>query len=141
MKNNLSAEELINIVISSFDAESSNNTQIGRELITDDFKQRGMYVSGDKIFPVFAVSKDLDIVYSQTGRLFHIWNVAANESSQTVFVELAETEPREGRQSIWPYVLVSKIEDGKIKRSRHYGDPRISKMDVSIDQVRDAVED
>ncbi|MEI6850793.1 MAG: hypothetical protein WCK26_02385 [Candidatus Saccharibacteria bacterium] len=139
-----STDELIKIVIDSFEAERTNNVELGKSLITNDFKQRSMIIHGDKIFPVFTngdIHTRLEEAYSLEGREFHVWNVAANEATQTVFVELAEVEPTEGSNRVWPYVLVCKIENGKIKRSRHYGDPATLKNDISVNQVRDAVLD
>ena len=141
---NYSAAELIKIVTDSFEAERTNDVQLGESLITDDFKQRSMIISGDKIFPVFAggdIPVGLDEAYALEGREFHVWNVAANESTQTVFIELTEVEPTKDSKRVWPYVLVCQIQDGKIKRSRHYGDPATLKSDISVEQVRDAVLD
>lgn len=141
---NYSAAELIKIVTDSFEAERTHNVARGKELITDDFKQRGMIVSGDTIFPVFAGGETpthLETAYQLEDREFHVWNVAANEQTQTIFVELAEVEPRDDGKKVWPYVLVCKIEDGRIKRSRHYGDPATLKQNITVEQVRKAVED
>lgn len=139
-----SADELIKIVTDSFEAERTNDISRGEELVSDDFKQRSMIISGDRIFPVFAggdIAIDLEEAYKLEGREFHVWNVAANTETQTVFIELAEVEPRGGVKRVWPYVLVCKIEDGKIKRSRHYGDPATLKKNLTVNQVRSAVED
>jgi ketosteroid isomerase-like protein len=139
-----SQDDLIKIITDSFEAERTNNVKKGKRLITDDFKQRGMIISEDKVFPVFAggdISVGLEDAYALEGREFHVWNVAANERTQTVFVELAEVEPTKDSKRVWPYVLVCQIENGKIKRSRHYGDPATLRSNISIDQVRDAVQD
>lgn len=139
-----SQDELIKIVTDSFEAERTNNAMQGKSLITDDFKQRGMIISGEKVFPVFAggdIPIGLEDAYALEGREFHVWNVAANEKTQTVFVELAEVEPTKDSKRVWPYVLVCQIENGKIKRSRHYGDPATLRSNISVDQVRDAVQD
>lgn len=140
--NRPTADQLIKIVLDSFEAERTGDTARGRELITDDFQQRSMIVWGDKIFPVMAGGDgeiDLDSAYALKGREFHVWNTAANEQTQTVFIELAEVEPRDGVKHVWPYTLVCQIENGRIKRSRHYGDPATSKADLSVEQVEKAV--
>jgi ketosteroid isomerase-like protein len=135
---------LIKIVTDSFEAERTNDVTLGKSLITSDFKQRGMIISGDKIFPVFAggdIPVRLEDAYALDGREFHVWNAAANEETQTVFIELAEVEPTKDSRRVWPYVLVCQIEDGRIKRSRHYGDPATLQQDISVEQVRSAVQD
>lgn len=144
MKHNYSQEELIKIVTDSFEAERTHDVDLGKTLITNDFKQRSMIISGEKIFPVFAggdVPVGLEEAYALEGREFHVWNVAANVETQTVFIELAEVEPTAESKRVWPYVLVCQIEDGKIKRSRHYGDPATLRTDISVEQVREAVQD
>lgn len=144
MRHNHSQEELIKIVTDSFEAERTHDVDLGKTFITNDFKQRSMIISGDKIFPVFAggdVPVSLDDAYALEGREFHVWNVAANVETQAVFIELAEVEPTTELKRVWPYVLVCQIEDGKIKRSRHYGDPATLQADISVEQVREAVQD
>ncbi len=144
MKKQYTADELIDIVLRSFEAERTNDVKTGRELITDDFKQRSMIIYADGVFPVFSGGQapaNLEDAYKVDGREFHVWNAAANEETQTVFIELVEVEPKDGVKRVWPYVLVAKIEDGKIKRSRHYGDPATLKVGVTVEQVQKAVED
>ncbi|RWZ78227.1 MAG: hypothetical protein EOT05_00455 [Candidatus Microsaccharimonas sossegonensis] len=136
-------DELMKIVTDSFEAERTNNVSFGKTLITDDFEQRGMFISNGTTFPIFAggdVPVNLEEAYEVEGREFHIWNIAADKTTQTVFVELAEIEPRGDKKVVWPYVLVCKIENGRIKRSRHYGDPAIIKANVSLEEVRPAVQ-
>lgn len=138
-----SSDELIKIVTDSFEAERTNDVSLGKTLISDDFEQRGMFISNGMTFPVFAGGDEpvnLEEAYEVEGREFHIWNIAANEKTQTVFIELAEIEPRGNRKVVWPYVLVCKIENGRIKRSRHYGDPATIKAGVSLEEVRRAVQ-
>lgn len=142
MKKMYNSEELIKIVTDSFEAERTNNVGLGKKLITDDFQQRGMFISNSELFPIFSGGNepvDLTDAYAVEGREFHIWNTAADEKTQTVFIELAEIEPRGEKKVVWPYVLVCKIEDGKIKRSRHYGDPATVKNDISLEDVKNAV--
>lgn len=132
------------IVTDSFEAERTHDVARGKDLIAADFKQRSMIVSGDRVFPVLAGDGgevDLEGAYELEGREFHVWNIAANTETQTVFVELAEVEPRDGVKRVWPYVLVCQIEGGRIKRSRHYGDPATLKQDISVEQVQLAVTD
>lgn len=141
--NHKTSQQLIQIVLNSFEAERTNNVSFGKSLISDDFLLRSMIIHGDKLFPVLAggeVPLNLEEAYTVQGREFYVWNAAANEDTQTVFIELAEVEPRDGVKRVWPYVLVCQIEDGKIKRSRHYGDPAILEKNLKITDVQDAVE-
>ena len=140
----LNSNDLIKIVLDSFEAERTGNIEKGRALIANDFRQQSMILSGDKIFPIFSNGNDdvtLDDTYLVKEREFHIWNIASNVESQTVFVELAEVEPRNNKKKVWPYVLVCKIENGKIKRSRHYGDPAVLTKDISVSDIEKVVRD
>ena len=137
------AAELIEIVLASFEAEKAGDIQAGKNLIDDDFKKVSMVVSGDKIFPTLSgdeVDAALQRAYQVKGREFHVWNTAANVKTQTVFIELAEVEPgKDEHDRIWPYVLVCQIKDGKIWRSRHYGDPATLKRNLSVEQIEKIV--
>lgn len=140
----LNANELIDIVTKSFEAEKTGDTELGLELVSEDFKRRAMIVQEDKVFPVVSsqdIKSEVNNSFRVEGREFHVWNIAANEESQTVFVELVEIEPKDGRERVWPYALVCQIEDGKIKRSRHYGDPGTLDSSITVDDVREAVAD
>ncbi len=139
----LSSSELIAIVLDSFEAERTNDTAWGKRLIANDFSKVSMMIRGDTLFPRLqgteAVNDALLQAYSVKGREFHVWNTAANETTQTVFVELAEVEPYGDRISIWPYTLVCEINDGQIVRTRHYGDPQLLSHAISLDDIREAV--
>lgn len=138
----LSNLDLIKLVTDSFEAERTGNVEWGRCLISDDFKRTAMYIHNGTVFPVLNgkdLPLELETTYAVKGREFHVWNVAANENTQTVFVELAEVEPSGGKKHVWPYTLVCQIEDGKIKHTRHYGDPAVWEEGVSVEMVEKAV--
>lgn len=140
----LSSTELIKIVLDSFEAEKTGDTVWGRQLITPDFKKTGMYIHNGEPFHRFELASDttnaLTRAYEVEGREFHVWRTAANEETQTVFIELAEVQPEnDGTSSLWVYALVCDIVDGKIAHTRHYGDPRILKSGLSVDDVRRTV--
>lgn len=144
MNNKLSESKLIKLVLDSFEAEKSNDVSIGTQLITKDFKMRSMSVYNKNIFPVFGNGElltDLKKAFSIKGKEFCVWNCAANVKTQTVFVELAEVEPTKKGPIIWPYALICQIENGKIKRSRHYGDPALLKENLSIQDIRSVIEE
>ena len=140
----LSSQELIQIVLDSFKAEETNDIEWGKRLIGDDFLRVSMTIHGDNVFPRLegteAIESALKHVYSVRGREFHVWNTAVNVDTQTVFVELAEIEPINSKTTVWPYTLVCEIRDKKIVRTRHYGDPRLLDADISIEDVRLAIE-
>mgnify|MGYP000302448079 CR=1 FL=1 len=143
MAKKLSSSTLIQLVLNSFEAERTNNIEDGLALIHPDFTKTSMLKSDGVVFPVLEskrVRQAVTVAYKVEGREFYIFNTAANEDSQTVFIELAEREPRVSGDVLWPYVLVCVIEDGKILRTRHYGDPSLLQEVVTIDQIKEVVE-
>lgn len=139
----LSSQELIKLVLDSFEAEHTNNIEDGLALIHPDFTKTIMLKSDGVVFPVLEskhVRQAVTAAYQVEGRQFYVFNTAANEDTQTVFVELAEREPRAAGDVVWPYTLVCKIQDGKILRTRQYGDPALVQEAVTIEQIKKAVE-
>lgn len=137
----LTETELIEAIHRSFKAERLNDIEDGLTLLAPDFKRVSMLVSGDVAFPTLqgdAITDAMKRAYAVVGREFHIISIAANEMTQTVFVELIEVEPRKDSTAVWPYVLVCIFEDGRIKRTRHYGDPSILEQSLAVDDVKSA---
>jgi ketosteroid isomerase-like protein len=62
------------------------------------------------------------------GREFEFKTVLADEPTQTVVVEFVESYPDPETKQVYrtPQVSICKIRDGKIYRTRHYMDPRLS---------------
>lgn len=139
----LSSKELIQIVLDSFEAERVNDIDWGRKLISEDFRRVSMSLHEDTLFPRLQgaeqINEALQQVYSVKGREFYVWNTAANESTQTVFVELVESEPINDRVATWPYVLICEIREGKIARTRHYGDPRLFDAGIDVKDIESIV--
>lgn len=139
----LSGQELVELVLASLEAERTHDVERGLALIHPQFTKTSMLKSNDTVFPVLdseQVRQAVIAAYKVEGREFYIFNTASIEETQTVFVELAEHEPRESGAVLWPYVLVCTIKDGKILRTRHYGDPALLQEPLSIEMIRKAVE-
>lgn len=143
MTKKLSNHQLIEVVLASLQAERTNTIENGLALIHPQFTKTSMLKANDTVFPVLdseQVRRAVIAAYQVEGREFYIFNTAANEETQTVFVELAEREPRDSGAVLWPYVLVCTIEDGKILRSRHYGDPALLKEALTVEHIRGIVD-
>lgn len=137
----MNAKELIEIVMQSLEAERTGNVDMGRKLMSTDYRKTSMVLRGDVLLPRLEaddVEPALLQAYNVQGREFHVFHAAADESTQTVFIELAEVEPRPEGAIIWPYVMVCEIADGKIKRTRHYGDPALIGSSIQLSDIRDA---
>lgn len=142
MRKVLTSKELVNIVLNSFEAERTNNVTDGLSVLATDFKKTSMVVSNDILFPQISGAKLLDAInaaYSVQGREFYVFNTAANELTQTVFVELAEREPRSDATVLWPYTLVCQFKNGKIAHTRHYGDPALLREHLNLEQIQKVV--
>jgi len=141
----LTASQLIQLVLDSFEAERTGNTKWGRELMSPDFIKTSMQLYKGKPFHRFELANDtanaVENVYAVEGREFHVWRSAANEETQTVFIELAEVQPeQDGPHTLWIYSLVCDIKDGRIAHTRHYGDPALLKSGLTPEHVRLVVE-
>ncbi len=91
-----------------------------------------------KLFPKTSVDieKELKEVYYIKGREYDIKNIA--EGKDVVMVEMVESypDPKTGKNYRTPLVIVLEMEKGKIKKGRHYCDPRLSYMYLTKKQVK-----
>ncbi|HWT39686.1 MAG TPA: hypothetical protein VN081_00175 [Dongiaceae bacterium] len=138
MAKTLSSSELIATVLASFEAERTNDVDGGLKLLHPDFKKTSVLIANDQLFPRLEgeqVLKAVKAAYQVQGRQFHIFNTAADEVSQTAFIELVEIEPRGEATALWPYVLVCQFDDGLIYHTRHYGDPAVLARHLQLEDV------
>jgi len=105
--------------------------------MTDDFSMTWMYQRDDKLFPSTDknVTREMKEVYSIKGRKYDIRNIV--EADNVVIVELVESypDPEIGKKYRTPLVLVLEMKNGKIKKGRHYCDPRLSSMHLSEKEI------
>jgi ketosteroid isomerase-like protein len=134
----MNADELIRLVLSSFDAERQNDIAKGLELVTDDFKvtEMSMGNNGDVLFPSMSAETArtfIGQVYQIKERKYQFINAIADEAKQTVIIEFTETypDPETGQVYLTPQVAVCEVSEGKIRRTRHYNDPRVSFVKVT----------
>jgi ketosteroid isomerase-like protein len=75
--------------------------------------------------------RSLKHVYKFKGRHYDIRNVACTRN--VVMIEMVESypDPNNTKRYRTPLVLVLEFEKGKVKRGRHYCDPRLSRMHLS----------
>lgn len=91
----------------------------------------------DRLFPKTSVDikNELAVVYPIKGREYDIKNIA--EGQEVVMVEMIESYPDPKTKKVYrtPLVVVLEIDKGKIKKGRHYCDPRLSYMYLTKKQV------
>ncbi len=140
----LSKQELIDLVLNSYDAERTNRVAKNLSLVSDNFHFTDMVVAPDKtVFPRVggeALRKLMKEAFSIKGRQFVFKTIVADEQTQTVVIEFIESypDPKSGQVYTTPQVSICKITDGKISSTRHYMDPRLSFMNLSNDVIEHA---
>lgn len=133
MSNNfLTNDELKQLVLNSFMAERNNDIVAGREYITEDFTVTEMTLGKDGNHFPSLTGEELDnlmnLAFKIEGREYEFKTVVADEETQTVIVEFIESypDPKTGKIYRTPQISVCNIKNGKIFRTRHYMDPRLS---------------
>ena len=145
MTKKLNVEDLKKLILDSFDAERENSVARGEQLIHPDFAVTGMYEAPDgEILRRMAgkpMREYMHEVYAQKGREFRVVNIVADEKKQTVLAEFIESypDPKTGQLYRAPLMAVCEVKDGRIYRTRHYLDPRLSYKNLSEDQINKAL--
>ena len=142
----MNAEELIALVISSFESERQNDIKKGLELMTEDFKMTDMMVANDgkTLFPSTTAAearKMIDDVYQIKDRKYRFINTTADVEKQIVMIEFIEwyPNPETGQMYCTPQVAICEVVGGKIRRTRHYMDPRTSFLPDVNDKLEEAL--
>ncbi len=134
--NNLSKN--VQIVLEILEDERSGRVKEALEKMFSDYSMTWVYQTrSGELFPKSEnnIEKELKNVYQIKNREYDIKNITENES--VVMVELIESypDPETGKVYRTPLVLVLEMENGKIKKGRHYCDPNISYLYLTKEQV------
>ena len=134
--NNLSKN--VQIVLEILEDERSGRVKEALEKMFSDYSMTWVYQArSGELFPKSEnnIKKELENVYQIKNREYDIKNITENES--VVMVELIESypDPETGKVYRTPLVLVLEMENGKIKKGRHYCDPNISYLYLTKEQV------
>ncbi len=107
-----------------------------------DYSMTWVYQGYDgKLFPrvgAKAIKKSLKEVYVIKGRRYDIKHIATG--GNVVMVEMVESYPDPKTKKVYrtPQVIVLEFRRGKIRRGRHYCDPRLSYMYLTEKQLKKA---
>jgi hypothetical protein len=130
----------IKAVLEILKDEVNGDTARALEKMCSDYTMTWMYQGKNNLFPSKKVSKkkDLNEVYSITGRQYEIINIA--EGKNIVFVELIESYPDPESRQIYktPLILVLEMKGGMIRTGRHYCDPRVSSLGLTEQKIHNA---
>jgi ketosteroid isomerase-like protein len=133
----------INTVIEILKDEASGDVKSALKKMSKDYKMTWVYQSKDELFPSTGenIHDELEDVYPIKGRSYDIRNIA--EGEDVVIIEVIESypDPKTGEIYRTPQVIVLEFKDGLIRTGRHYTDPRLSYMDLSIEKINSALRD
>jgi len=131
----------IQLVLDILKDEVEGDAKGALKKMTGDYSMTWMYKWKDELFPSSEVSEEKDLmdVYPIKGREYDIRNIA--EGEDLVMLELIESypDPKTGKMYRTPQVIVLEIKDGKIKKGRHYCDPQVSHIELSLSQAEEAL--
>lgn len=118
--------------------EVDGDVQAALSKLTEDYSMTWVYrKQSSELFPTTtkAMENELEDVYHIKNREYDIRNVAENDN--LVILELIESYPDPESKQIYrtPMILVLEMEDGKIKKGRHYCDPNLSYTKLSKDVI------
>lgn len=128
----------INLVLEILKNEVDGDIEGTLSKMSKDYSMTWVYQSlnGD-LFPTTTtnIEDELAEVYVIKGRSYDIRNIC--ESDNVVMIELIESypDPDTGKVYRTPQVIVLEISDGKIHKGRHYTDPRLSYLDLNIENI------
>lgn len=142
----LSSQQLSKLVIDSFLAEKERDIARNKQLIHGEFAFVDMVKDAkSQLFPRVQGGQMIDLMeqaFKIKGREFVFKTILADSDQQIVVVEFIESypDPKTGQVYRTPQVAICEIKDGKIFRTRHYMDPRLSFMEISQAQIEEAYE-
>ena len=129
------------IALSILEDEATGNLSSALSKLHPDYLMTWMY-QGKTTFPR-ETFKNLDEgkeIYEIKGRKYDIKNIA--ETENVVFIELVESYPDPKTKKVYrtPLVLVLEFQNSKIRRGRHYCDPKISHLHLTENRIKKAME-
>ncbi|MFH1744840.1 MAG: hypothetical protein ABH881_01580 [bacterium] len=121
--------------------ETSGNVKAALKKLADDYSMTWMYrTKKGKIFPRTRknLRKKLEEVYLIKNREYDIKHVA--EGDGVVMIEMIESYPDPKTKKVYrtPLVIILEMQNGKIKKGRHYCDPDLSYLYLTKEQVKQA---
>lgn len=128
----------IQTVLQILKDEISGDVAGALDKMTNDYSMTWVYKKkSGELFPrtTSNIKAELEDVYMIRGRKYDIKNITENEN--IVMVELVESypDPETGRLYQTPQVIVLEMEDGKIKKGRHYCDPQLSYSNLTEEEI------
>ena len=126
------------IFLEILEDERSGRVKEALEKMSSDYSMTWVYQTrSGELFPKSEnnFEKEVENIYQIKNREYDIKNITENDN--VVMIELIESYPDLETNKIYrtPLVLVLEMENGKIKKGRHYCDPTISFLCLSKEQI------
>lgn len=132
----------IETVLRILQDEINGDVAAALEKMTADYSMTWVYKNrAGELFPkTKKLNDEMQEAYVIKDRHYDIKHITEHED--TVMVELVESypDPKTGEVYRTPLVLVLEMEDGKIKKGRHYCDPQLSHLHLSEEEINKAFE-
>ena len=128
-------------VLKILDAEVRGDAERALTLLDPRYSMTWVYQTRDgMLFPKSGenIERELKRVYPIKGRHYDIKHIV--EGKDVVMVEMVESYPDPKTKKVYrtPLVIVLEMKKGKIKKGRHYCDPRLSYLFLTKKQVQKA---
>lgn len=127
----------VQLVLDILKNEVDGDITAALEKMSDDYTMTWMYQGKKELFPSSGkdVKKEIETIYAIKGRKYDIRNITENET--VVMVEMIESYPDPETKKVYktPQVIVLEMENGKIKKGRHYCDPTVSHLELSDESI------
>ncbi len=136
---NLKLEKNIKTVLGILQDEIKGDVKLAMKKLAPGYTMTWVYKGKNgKLFPRTSpnIKKELKDVYPIKGRKYDIKNIASGNN--LVMVEMVEIYPDPKTKKVYrtPLVIVLEMKNGKIKRGRHYCDPRLSFIFLTKKQIK-----
>jgi len=125
-------------VLATLEAEIKGDVKTSLRLLDKDYSMTWVYKNKrGELFPHTSANfeKEMKEVYTIKGRKYDIKNIA--EAKDLVILELVESYPDPETKKVYrtPEVIILEMKNGKIRRGRHYCDPDLSYMNLSLKEI------
>lgn len=143
MENNIKKpiSKNLKIALDILEDEVKGDVASAMKKITEDYSMTWMYqAKNGTLFPKTGknIQKELDEIYPIKGRKYDIKNIT--EGDDVVMIEMVESypDPKTKKTYRTPLVIVLEMEKGKIKKGRHYCDPKLSYLHLTEKQIEES---
>ncbi len=125
-------------VLATLKAEIKGDVKGSLRLLDKKYSMTWVYKNKrGELFPRTTpnVKEELAEIYVIKGRKYDIKNIA--EANDLVVLELIESYPDPKTKKVYrtPEIIVLEMTKGKIKRGRHYCDPALSYLDLTVKEI------